>query len=158
MMGFPFETKKTRDRTINFAMNLDSDSYSLSLATPLPGTKMWDIVEKNNLFHESYNFDTGLPTLVSIKPHDISDHDLKELVENTNKKLNFKSSQKRQETRDKYKLLKGSVHGDRKYLDPSSAQIEIDKEIIPMNKILSNEGTGGTENRGAVRPDIIVKD
>ena len=34
-------------------MNLDSDSYSLSLATPLPGTKMWDIVEKNNLFHES---------------------------------------------------------------------------------------------------------
>ena len=77
-------------------MTLDSDSYSLSLATPLPGTKMWDIVEKNNLFHESYNFDTGLPTLVSIKPHDISDVDLKELVENTNKKLNYKSSQKRQ--------------------------------------------------------------
>jgi len=153
MMGFPFETKKTRDLTINFAMNLDSDSYSLSLATPLPGTKMWDIVEKNNLFHESYNFDTGLPTLVSIKPHDISDVDLKELVENTNKKLNYKSSQKRQATRDKYKLLKGSVHGDRKYFDPSSAQIEIDKEIIPINKILSNEGTHGTENRAPVRKD-----
>ena len=158
MMGFPFETKKTRDLTINFAMSLDSDSYSLSLATPLPGTKMWDIVEKNNLFHESYSLDTGLPTLVSIKPHDISDVDLKELVENTNKKLNFKSSQKKQETRDKYKLLKGSVHGDRKYLDPSSAQIEIDKEIIPMDSILSNEGTAGTENRGAVRPEIIIKD
>ena len=153
MMGFPFETKKTRDLTINFAMNLDSDSYSLSLATPLPGTKMWDIVEKNNLFHESYNFDTGLPTLVSIKPHDISDVDLKELVENTNKKLNYKSSQKRQATRDKYKLLKGSVHGDRKYFDPSSAQIEIDKEIISINKILSNEGTHGTENRAPVRKD-----
>ena len=88
MMGFPFETKKSRDLTIDFAMKLDSDSYSLSLATPLPGTKMWDIVEKNNLFHESYNFDTGLPTLVSIKPHDISDVELKNLVENTNKKLN----------------------------------------------------------------------
>tara|TARA_B100000965_G_scaffold311117_1_gene270613 strand:- start:359 stop:1978 length:1620 start_codon:yes stop_codon:yes gene_type:complete len=154
MMGFPFETKKTRDLTINFAMDLDSDSYSLSLATPLPGTKMWDIVEKNNLFHESYNFDTGLPTLVSIKPHDISDVDLKELVENTNKKLNFKSSQKRQATRDKYKLLRGSVHGDRKYLDPSSAQIEIDKKVIPISKILSNEGTHGTENRGPVRPEL----
>ena len=139
MMGFPFETKKTRDLTINFAMDLDSDSYSLSLATPLPGTKMWDIVEKNNLFHESYNFDTGLPTLVSIKPHDISDVDLKELVENTNKKLNFKASRKRQATRDKYKLLKSSVHGDRKYLDPSSAQIEIDKKIIPLSEILSNK-------------------
>ena len=85
MMGFPFETKKTRDRTIDFAMRLDSDSYSVSLATPLPGTKMWDIVEKNNLFYESYNFDTGLPTLVSIKPHDITDIDLKNLVENVNK-------------------------------------------------------------------------
>ena len=157
MMGFPLETKKTRDRTIEFAMNLDSDSYSLSLATPLPGTKMWDIVEKNNLFHESYNFDTGLPTLVSIKPHDIKDVELKSLVENINKKLNFKASQKRQAVRDKYKLLKGSVHGDRKYLDPSSASIEIDKEIIPMTNVLSNEGTHGTENRGAARPEIIEK-
>ena len=160
MMGFPFETKKTRDRTINFAMKLDSDSYSLSLATPLPGTKMWDIVEKNNLFHESYNFDTGLPTLVSIKPHDISDVDLKDLVENTNKKLNYKASQKRQAVRDKYKLLKSTVHGDRKYMDPSSASIEIDKEVISMEKILSKEGiqgTHGTENRGAARPEIVDK-
>ena len=151
------ETKKTRDRTINFAMKLDSDSYSLSLATPLPGTKMWDIVEKNNLFHESYNFDTGLPTLVSIKPHDISDVELKELVENTNKKLNYKAAQKRQSVRDKYKLLKSSVHGDRKYMDPSSASIEIDKKIIPMKEVLSNEGTHGTENRGPARPEIVEK-
>jgi radical SAM superfamily enzyme YgiQ (UPF0313 family) len=157
MMGFPFETKKSRDLTIDFAMKLDSDSYSLSLATPLPGTKMWDIVEKNNLFHESYNFDTGLPTLVSIKPHDISDVELAKLVENTNKKLNFKASQKRQAVRDKYKLLKSSVFGDRKYLDPSSASIEIDKKIIPMTKVLSNEGTHGTENRGAARPEIVEK-
>ena len=157
MMGFPFETKKSRDLTIDFAMKLDSDSYSLSLATPLPGTKMWDIVEKNNLFHESYNFDTGLPTLVSIKPHDISDVELAKLVENTNKKLNFKASQKRQAVKDKYKLLKSSVHGDRKYLDPSSASIEIDKKIIPMTKVLSNEGTHGTENRGAARPEIVEK-
>ncbi len=157
MMGFPFETKKSRDLTIDFAMKLDSDSYSLSLATPLPGTKMWDIVEKNNLFHESYNFDTGLPTLVSIKPHDISDIDLKNLVENTNKKLNLKAAQKKQSVREKYKLLKGSVHGDRKYMDPSSASIEVDKKIIPMTKVLSNEGTHGTENRGAARPEIVEK-
>ena len=155
MIGFPYETKKTRDRTIDFAMKLDSDSYSVSLPTPLPGTKMWDIVEKDNLFHESYNFDTGLPTLVSIKPHVISDIDLKNLVENVNKKLNFKASQKRAATREKYKLLKGSVHGDRKYLDPSSAAIEIDKKVIPMSKVLSNEDTHGTENRGPVRIDVV---
>ena len=53
-----------------------------------------------------------------------------------------------------YKLLKGTVHGDRKYLDPSSASIEIDKEILPMSKVLSNEGTHGTENRGPVRENL----
>ena len=62
------------------------------------------------------------------------------MLENTNKKLNYKASQKRQATRDKYKLLRSSVHGDRKYLDPSSAQIEIDKKVIPISEILSNKG------------------
>ena len=42
-------------------------------------------------------------------------------------------------------------------MDPSSASIEIDKEVIPMKKVLSNEGTHGTENRGAVRPEIADK-
>ena len=42
-------------------------------------------------------------------------------------------------------------------MDPSSASIEIDKEIIPMKKILSNEGTYGTENRGPARTEIIDK-
>ena len=42
-------------------------------------------------------------------------------------------------------------------MDPSSASIEIDKEIIPMTKVLSNEGTHGTENRGAARPEIANK-
>ena len=153
MMGFPYETKANRDLTIKFAMELDSDSYSLSLATPLPGTKMWDIVEKDKLFHESYNFDTGLPTLVSIKPHDISAENLLLLVENTNKKLNLKASQKRSGTRDKYKLLKKSVHGDRKYMDPSSASIEVDKVVYGMDEVLSGEGANkpSTEGRGAVR-------
>ena len=36
----------------NFAKSLKSDSFSVSLAAPLPGTKMWDICEKNNLFIE----------------------------------------------------------------------------------------------------------
>ena len=153
MMGFPYETKANRDLTVKFAMELDSDSYSLSLATPLPGTKMWDIVEKDKLFHESYNFDTGLPTLVSIKPHDISAEDLLSLVENTNKKLNLKASQKRAGTRDKYKLLKKSVHGDRKYMDPSSASIEVDKVVYGMEEVLSDEGVNrpSTEGRGPVR-------
>ena len=52
---------------------------------------MWDIVEKNNLFHESYNFDTGLPPSDEIR---ISDVELKELVETQTKNLIIKYAQK----------------------------------------------------------------
>ena len=36
-------------------------------------------------------------------------------------------------------------------------EIEIDKEILPMSKVLSNEGTHGTENRGPVRENLKKK-
>ena len=57
MMGFPYETAKQRNATIEFARKLDADSYSLSLATPLPGTGMWDIIEEGDLFLDSYDLD-----------------------------------------------------------------------------------------------------
>ena len=49
MIGFPFETKENRDKTINFAKSLKSDSFSVSLVAPLPGTKLYDICKKHNL-------------------------------------------------------------------------------------------------------------
>ena len=60
MMGFPNGTQKQRNATIEFARKLDADSYSLSLATPLPGTGMWDIIEEGDLFLDSYDLDKGL--------------------------------------------------------------------------------------------------
>jgi anaerobic magnesium-protoporphyrin IX monomethyl ester cyclase len=128
MMGFPHETAEHRENTISFAKKLDADSFSLSLATPLPGTAMWDILEEENLFLDTYELDKGLPTLVSIKPEGIAADKLQELVEKVNRELNEITATKREGTRNKYKLFKNkSAHGDRKYLDPSSAQIPIDK-------------------------------
>ena len=89
---------------------------------------MWDIIEGENLFLDSYELDKGLPTLVSIKPEGITADKLQELVEKVNKELNQIAAMKREGTRDKYKLFKDkSAYGDRKYLDPSSAQIPVDK-------------------------------
>ena len=79
MVGFPFETARQRQRTANFARNLQADSFSISLATPLPGTKMWDIVKKNRLFLESFNTNRILYGQASIKPHDISVEELQQL-------------------------------------------------------------------------------
>jgi len=128
MIGFPNESEAQRDDTVKFAKELDADSFSLSLATPLPGTAMWDIIEESDLFLDSYELDKGLPTLVSIKPEGISVGELQELVTKVNVELNETAAMKRKETMEKYNLFKNkSSFSDRKYLDPSSSQVFIDK-------------------------------
>jgi len=125
MMGFPYETQQHRANTVSFARQLDADSFSLSLATPLPGTVMWEIIEQNDLFVDTYELDKGLPTLVSIKPDGITVDKLEVLVEKVNAELNQIAAQKREGTMDKYRLLNNkSTFSDRKYLDLSSNQCE----------------------------------
>ena len=48
ILGLPGENRKTLERTFKFLLNLDPDSVSLNFATPYPGTKMYEIAEKNN--------------------------------------------------------------------------------------------------------------
>ncbi len=45
MIGAPGETKKTIMRTIRFAKEIDPTYVSFNIATPYPGTKMWEEVE-----------------------------------------------------------------------------------------------------------------
>lgn len=42
MLGFPFETENDIFDTIKFAKSLKSDICEFSIATPYPGTKMWE--------------------------------------------------------------------------------------------------------------------
>ena len=118
MIGFPFETKKLREKTIEFSKSLDADSFSVSIAQPLPGTPLWDIVSSNKLFMPSFLVTRMTYVNVNIKPHDISPDDLKTLAENLNQELNKIGQSRRKETAEKYKsfALKGkSADGDRKY-------------------------------------------
>lgn len=117
MMGFPFETAELRQKTIDFAMSLKSDSFSVSLATPLPGTKMWKIVEDNKLFMPGFNINRVVFDQVSIVPHDISAEDLRKLVTSTNQELNLRAQARSKLAKAKYELFKGKEsEGDRKYL------------------------------------------
>ena len=116
MMGFPFEKAINRKRTIEYAKKLDADSFSVSLAAPLPGTRMWDIVEKNELFTKQFDVNRMVYVYVNIVPHDISPEELYKVVDKLNRELNEASQQKRPETIEKYKLFNGkAAHGDRKY-------------------------------------------
>lgn len=121
MIGFPLETARQREKTIEFAKAYDADSFSVSLATPLPGTAMWNIVEENRLFLDSFRPDRILYSQTSIRPHDISPDDLHKLVDDLNRELNERAQKKRPETIEKYKLFRGkTAHGDRKYHHVSS--------------------------------------
>ena len=48
ILGLPGDTEETMEETISFAEGLDLDEAMFSIATPFPGTRMWDeLVAKN---------------------------------------------------------------------------------------------------------------
>jgi len=49
MLGNPGETVETVQRTIAFAKELNTDYAQFSIATPFPGTEMWDMASKQGL-------------------------------------------------------------------------------------------------------------
>ncbi len=65
IIGLPWESKETIERTIDFAKKLPGTFYNFSLAYPFPGTKLAEIAEKNNLLTKSslYGFDYANPAI-----------------------------------------------------------------------------------------------
>lgn len=52
VIGFPGETKKDIKDTIDFAEKIDVDEVVFSIATPFPGTELYDICIKNSYLKE----------------------------------------------------------------------------------------------------------
>jgi len=50
LMGMPEETRETLDETYELIEKLDLDSFKMSVATPFPGTKLFDQCLRDNLF------------------------------------------------------------------------------------------------------------
>ncbi len=48
ILGLPRENQQTLKRTLKYLLKLDPDSVSLNFATPYPGTKLYEIAERNN--------------------------------------------------------------------------------------------------------------
>ncbi len=47
IFGMPYETEETMERTIEFALELDPDLANFMLASPFPGTELWNMVLEN---------------------------------------------------------------------------------------------------------------
>ena len=45
MIGLPSETKEEMFQTLRLGIEINADSYVLSIATPLPNTQLWDMVK-----------------------------------------------------------------------------------------------------------------
>ena len=64
VLGFPGETEQTARETINFVKEIDPDSIGYYVATPYPGTPLYDLVkEKGWLKSTDFDrYDTATPT------------------------------------------------------------------------------------------------
>ena len=83
----------------------------------------------------------GLPTLVSIKPHDISDIDLKNLVENVNKKNSLRNKDKIS-SKDNLSLVETEfVEKTKQNKDVNELDISKDNWNVVFNTLDLNSGT-----------------
>ena len=71
VLGLPWETEKTANETINFAIELDSNFVSFYTAAPLPGTKFFAYALVNKLAEDGLNFD-GAYFVPSVRTHSLS--------------------------------------------------------------------------------------
>jgi anaerobic magnesium-protoporphyrin IX monomethyl ester cyclase len=65
ILGYPGETEKDMDKTIDFSTKLDSDYCQYSILTPFPGTPIYaDLVEKNLIDNDEWNKYTVLKPIL----------------------------------------------------------------------------------------------
>ncbi|MGB8643646.1 MAG: radical SAM protein [Anaerolineae bacterium] len=46
IFGMPYETEETMEKTIQLALELDPDLANFMIASPYPGTQMWDLLQR----------------------------------------------------------------------------------------------------------------
>ena len=71
VLGLPWETEKTAEETIKFAIELDSNLVSFYTASPLPGTKFFAYALVNKLAEDGLNFD-GAYYIPAVRSHELS--------------------------------------------------------------------------------------
>lgn len=57
MIGVPEDTHETIQKTIDLALELDPQFVQFSIATPYPGTELWDIAEREGMFKNQFTWD-----------------------------------------------------------------------------------------------------
>lgn len=76
MLGFPCETKKEIQSTIDMALQLDLDRAQFNNFMPLPGSELWDELEKKGML-SNVDFDKFFVHNVACVPEGMKESDMK---------------------------------------------------------------------------------
>lgn len=83
VVGLPGETKEMIQKSMTYAINLDVDTISIMIATPYPGTRLYDICLEKGYLDSEYQFHELTPHYSLINTDDFSSEDLKRIVKKT---------------------------------------------------------------------------
>jgi len=86
--GLPGETKETIQKTIDFAIELDSDSAQFSLTTPFPGTKYFDMLDEKGLLCSKNWADYDGALSAVIQSENLTIEELEAALEEANRRWN----------------------------------------------------------------------
>lgn len=91
VVGLPYETAVQMNDTVEYAKTLNADSYSFSIATPFPGTRLWEWCLREKNFIDGFKQSDLMFGKSVIKRHDgLSIKDLENQVEQLNRDFNIK--------------------------------------------------------------------
>jgi len=92
ILGYPGETKEQMKRTVDFAASLDLDWAIFFIATPLPGTELEAICQKNDyLIHKNLDYVRSF-FVSNIKTPEFTPEYVGKLREEANFNVNFKNN------------------------------------------------------------------
>jgi anaerobic magnesium-protoporphyrin IX monomethyl ester cyclase len=93
IVGLPGERREQIQETLDYARKLKADSYSFSIATPFPGTDLWDWCVRENLFKDGFQMaDLMFGKAVIKRSDDLTLEGLEKLAEDASAALNKKES------------------------------------------------------------------
>jgi anaerobic magnesium-protoporphyrin IX monomethyl ester cyclase len=93
ILGFPWESKKEINKTIDFALKLDADYAFFGIQCPFPTTDVYEQIKKEGLFVPDFSIDmySAMPTVESlIRTRHLTTEELVALMGHAYKRLYFR--------------------------------------------------------------------
>jgi len=90
VLGLPGETKKTIEKTYQFAVGLDPDTIQISTATPFPGTELYDYCQKKGYLGKASLVDQAGYQISTISYPHLSAQEISDAVEKLHLRFYFR--------------------------------------------------------------------